>query len=65
MLEPGCDLDFPQETLRAEDVGQLRAKHRAVDHTAVLEVAGEIDRGHASAPKLALECVVFAQGVGQ
>ncbi len=65
MLQPGGDLDFPEETFRAKQVGQFRAKHLEGDHTTVLEVAGEIDRGHAPAPKLALECVVFAQGVGQ
>jgi hypothetical protein len=65
MLQPGGALDFPKEALGAQHLGQLGAQHLDGDQTTVLEVAGEIDRGHASAPKLALECVVFAQGVGQ
>ena len=65
MLQAGREPDLALEPLGTERLAQLGTKHLESDGAAVLEVAGEIDRGHAAAPKLALECVVFAQGVGQ
>jgi hypothetical protein len=38
-------------------------KHFQGDGTIVLEVAGEIDRGHAAAAKLPLEEIAVAKGV--
>ena len=41
----------------------LGAEHFQRNATAVLEILGEIDGGHAPAPELMLEAVVIGQGV--
>ena len=43
------------------DGGQLGMEHLERDRPVVLEVAGEVDRGHAAAAELALEQVAAAQ----
>ena len=65
MLEPRGELDLAQEPLGTEGGGELGLEHLEGDRPVVLEVAGEIDRGHAAAPELALEHVAVAQGVGE
>ena len=62
MLEPGGEPDLALEALRAERRSQLRMQHLERDRAVVSEVPGEVDRGHAPAPKLTLEAVAFGQG---
>ena len=62
VLEPGGEPDLALEPLRAERRGQLRMQHLERDGAVVSEVPGEVDRGHAAAPKLALEAVAVGQG---
>jgi hypothetical protein len=50
MLEPGGEADLPLEPVGAEGGGQLRQQHLERHRPVVLEVAGEIDHGHAAAP---------------
>ena len=47
--------DLAQKALGAERGGELGLEHLERDRAAVLEVAGEVDRGHAAAAELALE----------
>ena len=65
MLQPGDDLDLPEETLRAERCRKLGVKHLERDHAIVLEVASEVYRCHPSASELALESVAVGEGLGQ
>ena len=57
VLEPGGELDLALEALGAERGGQLGMEDLERDRPVVLQVVGEIDRGHAPAPELALERV--------
>ena len=65
MLQPGRDLDLPEEALRTERRRELGVEHLDRDHAVVLEVTGEVYRGHTPAPELALELVAFGEGLGQ
>ena len=58
-------MDLAQEALGAERGGELGAEHLEGDLAVVLEVVGQVDRGHAAAPELALEHVAVAEGVGE
>ncbi len=64
MLEAGCELDLAQESLGAEDRRELGVQHLERDQPLVLDVVGEIDRGHAAAAELAFEAVAAAKCVG-
>ena len=44
---------------------QLGVQHLERDRPVVLQVAGEVDRGHAAAAELALDAVAVAERVGQ
>ena len=57
MHAPRGDLDLPQEALGAEH----RDRHLAV----VLEVLGEIDRGHAARAEFALQAIAVRQRGGE
>ena len=62
MLQPGGDLDFPEEPLAAEGGGDLGPEdlHR---HLAVMpQVFGQVDRGHPPAAELALDGVAVPEG---
>ncbi len=59
MLEVGGEPDLAQEALGAQDGSQLTAQQLESHWAVVLEVAREVDRGHASAPQLALEHVAI------
>ena len=65
VLEPGGELDLALEALGAERGGQLGVEHLERDRPLVLEVAGEIDGGHAPAAELALERVAVPQAFAQ
>ena len=62
MVEGGRDLDFPEEPLGAERGRKLRAQELEGDETFVLEIAGEVHRGHSAAAQLALDRVAAEQG---
>ena len=65
VVEPGGDLDLGEEPLGAEDGAELGAQDLERDFAIVLEVGGEVDRGHAAGAELALDAVAFFQGVGE
>jgi hypothetical protein len=54
MLETGGDLDLPEKALRTECGHELRAQDLDGYQPAVLEVAGQVDRGHPAAAQLPL-----------
>ena len=54
VLEVGGDLDLAEEALAAEDGGELGVEDLDGDLAAVLQVFGEIDRGHAALAQLAV-----------
>jgi hypothetical protein len=65
VVERRGDGDLAQEPLGPEDRGQFGPQHLHRDLAAVLQVIGEIDRGHAAAAQLALDGVAGAQSGGQ
>ena len=65
MVEPGGDLDLGQEPLDAEHGAELGAEHLERDLAVVLEVGGEVDRGHAAGAELALDPVALLQRGGE
>ena len=48
-----------------EGSDEVGTEHLDRDRAVVLEVAGQVDRGHAAAPELALEQVAIAESVSQ
>jgi hypothetical protein len=65
MLERRGELDLAVKPLEANCGGEFRRQYLQRDVALVSEVAGEVDRGHAPAPELLLECVSVPQGFGQ
>ena len=65
MLQPGRVLDLAQEALGPERGGQLGVQHLERDRAVVPEVVGEVHRGHAAAPELALEPVAVSKTIHQ
>jgi hypothetical protein len=65
MMQPGGDLDLPQEPLRSQRGGELRPQHLDRDLSVMLEILGEINGGHAAPAELALDQVPVAQSVSQ
>jgi hypothetical protein len=65
VLEIGGELDLLEEPLRADDGGQLGVQHLDGDVAVVLEVLGEVHRGHAARAELALEAVAVGEGGGE
>jgi hypothetical protein len=63
VLEPGGEANLALEALRPQRVGQPGMEHLQGDGSVVLEIAGEMDRGHAAAPELTLERIATAQGL--
>jgi hypothetical protein len=62
MVEASGEADLPLEPVGAEADGELGQQHLERDGPVVLEVAGEVDRGHSAAPELALERVAAGEG---
>ena len=54
VLEVGCGFDLGQETLGADQGGQLGLQNLEGDLALMLQVIGQIDRGHATFAELAL-----------
>ena len=65
MLEPGGDFDLAGEALGPQRRGQLGPQHLHRDVAMVLEVLGEIDRGHAALAQLPLDAVAVGEGGGE
>jgi hypothetical protein len=65
VLQPGRGLDLATEPVSVDCRGQLGAQHLEGDGPLVLEVAGQVDRGHPAMPKLALEHIPVLQGGGE
>src|SRR5215213_933464 len=65
MLEPGRDLDLPEETIGPQACGQLRAQNLDGDLTVVLQVLRQVHRPHSALPQCALEAIAVAQGFCQ
>src|SRR5678810_410005 len=65
MLEVRRRPDLGQETLGADDGGELRLEDLDGDLPMVSEVLGEIDRSHPSLAKLALDAVAVDQRRGE
>ena len=61
MLEVRRDLDLGEEPLDAEHGAELRVEHLERDVAVVLEVAREVDGGHAAAADLALDGVAIGE----
>jgi hypothetical protein len=59
MLESSGDLDLAEKSFGAQRRPELGMKDLDGNEAVVLEVAGEIDRGHPASPELALEAVAF------
>ena len=62
VLQPGGGLDLALEALGAEGGAELGPQDLQRDPPAVLEVFGEVDRGHPAAAELALDPVALGQG---
>ena len=65
MLQVGGGLDLGEEALGADDGGELGPQHLDRDLAVVLEVVGEVDRGHAALAQLALKAVAVGEGGGE
>ena len=61
MLEPGGDLDFAEEALRPQRLGQGGMQHLERHRARVREILGQVHRGHAPAAQLALQPVAVRQ----
>ena len=65
MSEVGRRRDLTQESLVAQRRGELGPQDLQRDLALVLEIVGQIDRGHAARAQLALEAVAVGEGGGQ
>ena len=65
VAEAGGGGDLAQEALGAERGGELGAEDLDGDLAVVLEVVGEVDRGHAALAELALDAVAVGQRRGE
>jgi hypothetical protein len=63
--ESRCDFYLAQKAHCAEGVGKISVKDLDRDASVVLEVFGEIHRGHSTLPKLALNRVPVSQRAAQ
>jgi len=61
VLELCREADLSQKPLGAEHGGKLGPQHLERDRAVVLEISGEVDRGHAAAAKLALDRVAVGE----
>ncbi len=61
VLESRGELDLSLEPLVPHGGGQLRQHHLERDRAVVLQVVGEVDRGHPAAAQLALDLIAAGQ----
>ena len=64
-MSAGRDLDLAGEPVGAEQRAELGAENLDRDLAVVLEIVGQVDRGHAAAAELALEGVAAGQSRGE
>ena len=62
MLQLGGDFDLTEEAVRPERRGEVRLQDLDRHLAVVLQVLGEIDRGHPAGTELALDCVSVGEG---
>src|SRR5258705_277000 len=65
MLKARHEPNLALEALRAEARRHLGMQHLQRDRPIVLQVMGQIDRGHAASPELALERIAVSERVAQ
>ena len=65
MCKPRGNLDLSQEPLVPNRRGHLGVDGFDRDFAAVLQVVGQVDGGHAAAPKLAADPVTVSESVFQ
>ena len=65
MLEVGCDLDLRQKPLGPDNRSQIRLQDLEGHLPVVLEVIGQVDRGHAALTELTLDGVAAFEGCVQ
>ena len=65
MLQVGGDLDLFQESLGAEDGGELGAQHFHRHLAVVLDVMREEHRGHATGTEFVFDGVAIREGGGE
>ena len=61
VLEVGGGLDLGEEALGTDDGGEFGAEDLDGDGAVVLEVVGEVDRGHAALAQLPLDAVAVGE----
>ena len=61
MLQVGGGLDLAQEPLGADDGGQLGPQHLERHLAVVLQVLGQVHRGHAARAELPLDAVAVGE----
>ena len=62
VLQISGGLDLGEETLSTYDSGQLRLQHLERDLSLVLQVVGEVHRGHPALTDLTLDAVAALEG---
>ena len=65
MRQARGNLDFPEESIGAKDLSEVRPEHLEGHPALVAEVAGEIDQRHPAPADLALNRVAARQGRGE
>ncbi len=65
MLQTGSEFDLALEPLGTQDRGQLGMQHLQGNRPVMLQVAGQVDRGHAPATELSLEGIRMRQSLGE
>jgi hypothetical protein len=61
MGEAGGDLDLAQEALGTDDGGELGVQDLDRHLAGVLQIVGQVDRGHATPAQLALKLVAVSK----
>jgi hypothetical protein len=65
VLQAGDNFDFPKEAVGSERADYFRPKHLDRDLARMLQVPGEVDRGHAAATQLALDRIAVGEARAQ
>ena len=65
MVQGGGGPDLPEEPVGPDGQGQLRTQDLEGHLAPVLEVLGEVDRGHPAGPELPLDLVPIGECEGQ
>ena len=65
MVEPGGDGDLPEKPLGTERGRDLGSQHLERDGPVMLQIVGQMDRGHAAPTQLPLDAVATSQSRGE